>query len=355
MVGRIVCVLGVAAFAAGWGQVARAAEACTYDAGARRVTLLLAPGTSTALMRDGVHIATTSGDCGDATIHNTDLITVVGSDQTDELLLLEAGGAFPRRIHFALDLGTDDYLSMYRGSTDDRITFGQDGIARDGDGTADVVFLGDKPIVRLDSGGGRDRVSGQGGHGTGAPAQYPLNLTVGGGDDMLVGGDGPDHLTVNGYPAATGPVPPRLDGAGGDDYLSFAPTIAGLDVRGGPGSDFLSTGGPVPLSISLDDVADDGNSGSLDNVHSDVEDVTAVAKGGATLKGSAGPNVLTGSSADDTLDGGGGRDTLKGRGGNDTLTAADGGRDRVDGGRGDDGAVVDCGSDSVVKVEHLTC
>jgi Ca2+-binding RTX toxin-like protein len=129
-------------------------------------------------------------------------------------------------------------------------------------------------------------------------------LTGGSGNDSLLGGDGED----------------RLDGARGADLLS-----------GGAAFDHADYGKrPAGLSISLDDIANDGQRGERDNVRSDVEGITT-GKGNDRISGSAADNVIRT---------GDGADTVHGLGGNDVIStgdsAADTGLDRIFGGAGDD-------------------
>jgi Ca2+-binding RTX toxin-like protein len=132
--------------------------------------------------------------------------------------------------------------------------------------------------------------------------------------DSLDGGAGADSLALGGNTTAKG-------GPDGDQFLSDTGTCAAGskdDVHGDDGTDLadfsIVTG---PLSVSLDDVGNDGW-GGLDNFHTDVEDITAGA-GGMVLIGSDGPNVLTGGPGNDLLDGRGGNDQMSGREGIDVV------------------------------------
>lgn len=122
---------------------------------------------------------------------------------------------------------------------------------------------------------------------------------------VVDGGDGADRLDVAGNGS-------QIDGGDGDDTIDADdPTGTGADdIHGGAGHDTVFYNNRrADLSISLDDVADDGSAGEGDDVHSDVEEVYA----------GTGDDTLTGSSGDDSLHGGGGTDTLTGLGGDDTL------------------------------------
>jgi hypothetical protein len=153
---------------------------------------------------------------------------------------------------------------------------------------------------------------------------YPtLTVSAGPGDDLIGGGYGGDSLS----------------GGPGDDALTAGP---GDSVSGGGGFDAVNftAAAQLPLSLSLNDLADDGGTA---NLLSDVEDVSVgwTQTGPVTLVGSAAGNALAGGAGDDAITGAGGRDALDGRAGNDTLDARDGAPDRVTCGPGTDTALVD--------------
>jgi hypothetical protein len=86
---------------------------------------------------------------------------------------------------------------------------------------------------------------------------------------------------------------------------------------------------PLAQTVTLDNVADDGNSrdgpaGARDNVKSDVENL---------IGGWAGGNSLTGSAANNRLTGGNQADSFYGLRGDDVIFANDNWRDNV----------IDCG------------
>jgi Ca2+-binding RTX toxin-like protein len=160
-------------------------------------------------------------------------------------------------------------------------------------------------------------------------------------NDVLRGGPGDEvWLKANGGNDV-------LEGGGGSDRLF--PGTGADQVFGGPGSDEVSyqyNSDVQPVSVTLDDVADDGVPGALANVHSDVEDILG-GDGNDFLVGDADDNRLRGDleslnqNGNDTLVGGGGRDTFEGGRGNDTLRARDGIAETVDCGADTDIAVVD--------------
>jgi hypothetical protein len=172
--------------------------------------------------------------------------------------------------------------------------------------------------------------------------RVPTALAGGSGNDSLSGGPGADSLS----------------GGPGDD--SLFPGSGANTVSGGTGfdsvNDFVNAEPPATaapaVSITLDDVANDGTAGQGANVLSDVEDVSADSSftpdggttftfGSLTLTGNAGQNIVSGSTGNDTITGGAGNDQLFGNGGNDTMNARDGFADRVSCGDGVDTAIVD--------------
>ncbi|HEX8105486.1 MAG TPA: hypothetical protein VF533_22920 [Solirubrobacteraceae bacterium] len=173
------------------------------------------------------------------------------------------------------------------------------------DGVADDGYAGEGDNVRTDV----ENLSGGLGSDT---------LTGNTARNRIEGGDGAD--TVN--------------GGGGDDelygdytYTNFSNTSADT-LNGGPGNDTLmggfgadvhSGGDGIDVAVYVDrsarvvvtinGIAQDGETGEGDNVKLDVEGVV----------GGAGNDALTGSGDDETLIGGGGDDVLSGLGGDDLL------------------------------------
>jgi Ca2+-binding RTX toxin-like protein len=195
----------------------------------------------------------------------------------------------------------------------------------------------------VDGGTGDDVISG----GTG-------NDTLGGGDgnDRLGGSDGSDWLKGgNGNDVLSGNAGnDRLDGGAGGDVL-----------MGGAGSDTADySGRSAGVIVLLDNINNDGQSGELDNVRSDVENVwggsgadrITGSSGANSFKGNGGNDTLFGGDGNDTLDGGAGADQLVGQAGNDRFYARDGVIDIVDGGSGTDSAQVDK-TDKRTSIETL--
>jgi hypothetical protein len=131
----------------------------------------------------------------------------------------------------------------------------------------------------------------------------------------------------------------RLRGGGGDDVLRGGP--GNDDLSGGPGTDAATfADSPVGVTVTIDDLADDGPPGAHDNVQIDVEDVYG-SEFADRLVGSAAANTLDGAGGNDHLTGAGGRDGLFGGTGDDRVFARDGIADFIDCGEGFDTAVVD--------------
>jgi Ca2+-binding RTX toxin-like protein len=111
--------------------------------------------------------------------------------------------------------------------------------------------------------------------------------------------------------------------------------------------------------VTLDDAANDGTPGELDNVKSDIErvsggngndslDASAATNGPKSLSGGLGDDTIVGSpvssllaggDGNDTITGGAGVDLIYGDSGIDSINSRDRGRDRVDCGLGVDNPV----------------
>lgn len=186
------------------------------------------------------------------------------------------------------------------GGTGDDVLFG---------GTANDTLLGDA---------GDDFLIGDAGNDT---------LRGGTGEDTLLGDEGTDSLF----------------GDEGDDSL-----IGGLgadDINGGTGFDAVSyfdKAANEPVTVTLDNQANDGTAGEGDNVRLDIEDIGG-GDGNDTLSAlnSPGGNLISGGAGNDTIDPGIGEDAVQGNDGDDTLNTRDGFADRVSCGNGNDTANVD--------------
>ncbi len=192
------------------------------------------------------------------------------------------------------------------------ISVSVDGAANDGrSGEADNVTA----VERVLSGSGNDVLTGSSAADTLVGNAGNDTLAGGGGNDLLYGGE------ETGSPIAGEDT---LDGGAGSDIF-----------RGGGGRDTVTYAARADaVSVTIDDVANDGAAGELDNVLTENEDVTGGA-GGDTITGSGGANTITGGGGNDTIDGSGGDDVLDGGAGNDTLNGSSG-QDTLSGGEGDD-------------------
>ena len=155
-------------------------------------------------------------------------------------------------------------------------------------------------------------------------------LNGGAGDDILTGAAGADTLNGDaGNDTLTGAAgADTLNGGVGDDTFVEGTAASGGDVfNGGAGTDTVDySGRSAALTVTMDGVAvDDGESGELDDVNVDVED----------LLGGTVADTITGNLLDNNIDGGAGADTIVGGAGDDILDGA-GGTDSVTGGDGDD-------------------
>jgi len=165
-------------------------------------------------------------------------------------------------------------------------------------------------------------------------ASVPEIFDTKGGDDVLIAGPLADEVRAGaGRDSITGgPGADSLDGGPDDDV--FVGLSDGDIVAGGDGADVLDLTGELQgMTISLNDIGDDGPLGSSANV--------------------LGIETVMGTLTDDILLGGDAADTLDGRDGNDRIEARGGGADTVICGPGAaDVAIVD-ESDSVTGCERV--
>ena len=149
--------------------------------------------------------------------------------------------------------------------------------------------------------------------------------------DTLLGTPGPD--TMMGFGGRD-----IIAGGGDDDLFLTSGGDGADDYHGGPGRDTMDYGGRTqPLTVFLDNVADDGEINEHDNVRSNVENVI----GGSArdtlhsldafsrLDGRGGDDLLFGENGPDTLIGGPGVDLLDAGRGNDAVDARDSGVDDI--------------------------
>ncbi|MEI2701345.1 MAG: calcium-binding protein [Baekduia sp.] len=121
----------------------------------------------------------------------------------------------------------------------------------------------------------------------------------------VIGGSGNDTLNCSWYILGAqesvlgGPGDDVVSGGDGNDLLDGGP---GADrISGGAGTDRVTyESRTAPVSLTLDDIANDGEPGEGDSIEADVEE----------LQGGAGNDVLSGNQGADRLDGGPGADTV---------------------------------------------
>jgi hypothetical protein len=148
-------------------------------------------------------------------------------------------------------------------------------------------------------------------------AKATVLADLGPGDDKAVGGG-------QGY---------SLDGGPGADDLHGGPV--NRDLIGGPAPQKVTYAkSPGAVTVTPDDVANDGMAGEHDNVHSDVYDVDGSAfndtiSGFESEDGGAGDDTLTASSRASLLYGGDGNDTIGARNGQADQISCGSGHDTV--------------------------
>ena len=168
-----------------------------------------------------------------------------------------------------------------------------------------------------------------------------ISVALGDEDDRLVASSIGARVLVNGGPGAdtatTGTGDDTFDGEGGRDTFDGGPgddvLQGGVDadtLTGGAGFDLVDYSDRLaaePVTVTLDDQANDGEPGENDAITT-VEDITG-GGGDDRLTGDAFYNVLTGTGGNDTIDPAGGEDVASGESGDDTFLVRDGFADRV--------------------------
>ena len=184
----------------------------------------------------------------------------------------------------------------------------------------------------------------------------PVSANGGGGPDLLEGGSANDDLHGgSGKDKLTGGLgEDSLLGDSGDDQLrGDYPTHPVGDrafvdrdtMNGGIGRDKVRySDRHVPVLISLDGIANDGQRGGeeADNLIS-IEDATG-GTGDDTITGNGAKNTLSGTGGKDLIKGFGNDDNISGGGGDDSVRGGDD-DDEVDGGIGDDTVTGGAGDD----------
>ena len=284
---------------------------------------------------------TVNGGAGEDTFYDTDRTNVIlpvprifngGADNDRFFAGVDSGQ--PNDYHG--DAGTEDKM-YYTWRTDAPVKRSQtitlDDVADDGENSEgdnvhsdiEYAFGSDQADVikgtangdYLVGNGGADTIDGLGG----SDRLFAGDAATNDGDtcdaDVLNGGDDEDFLALGGATIADG-------GAGDDHILTDAHVCPGKSdvASGGTGRDsaeftILDNPSLANLSVSLDDVANDGVGGT-DNYKSDIEDLFG-SNYGMTLIGSAGPNSIRGGDGNDLLDGGLGADSIRGGNGIDTV------------------------------------
>ena len=258
----------------------------------------LSMGSEADIVTGGTGPDTLLGGAGNDTISAGDGDDTVSGADGNDALRGDAGADELQPGDGADDIrGGDGVDSVFFGNGSDVITLDERANDSDGDNVHGDVEL-------VDGGAGNDRLTGN---------DAANALRGGTGDDAIDGGGGPD----------------QIEGGTGAD-----------DLHGGLSFDQVSYPAAGAQRVTLDDAADDGAAGEGDNVHGDVESVSA-GPGNDALTGNAAANTLDGGDGDDSLSGGGGVDTYLGGPGTDTISARDGLPERVDCGPGGGTATVD--------------
>lgn len=278
----------------------------------------------------GVNVDLAAGTAtgGDA---NGDTFTAVNSvfgSQFDDTLQGDAG-----QNGLLGDAGND---VIDGGANDDYLEGGEGGDSLDGsEGVDSINYYSSDEAIQVDLAAGTIT----GGEGTGDSLTSVEYVAGSNYDDTLMGSDGYDRL--DGYYGND-----TIDGRGGDDELEDG---YGDDVvHGGPGDDWLSQesdiegtdadlldggegvdladywGRDAGLSLSVDGVANDGESGEGDNL-------LAIEEFGAGNNA----DIVTGTPVGDRVKSRGGNDQVDAKGGGDNVKAGDG-SDKVNGGGGND-------------------
>ena len=227
---------------------------CSYSAGEKTVRLWLMDSHIVQLYAlDGkimyadlawYHL---KGQCGSATVRNTDRVVVIAEEPGEPGLQLRlALGRFGPGAT-AEDRGVSEIEIRVRGVRDlsllaegqeRRMNLGENGLNFNGDRDADIRGLGSVEQVRVYLGSGDDTVSAAGGRGTGEAWDPPrggyFTVSASDGNDTLLGSRGRDLLY--GYLGQD-----RLEGFRGRDQL-YGDSHDDV-IRGGAGADILD-GGP---------------------------------------------------------------------------------------------------------------
>jgi Ca2+-binding RTX toxin-like protein len=257
--------------------VIRPAESCEYDGVSRALSLSMTPASTATLVVVGGQIwwGSTPEPCGEATVTNTDSISIRGATRTSETLIIDQRGGFfgpgatpesnTPEIEIATNLGdATDRVIIYGTEGSDFMAAGQNGVATSSDGDVDITFSPSAFNLEFHMLGGNDHVDARGTGGAGLIFLGPLVITGGEGDESLLRG-GSANDVIDG-----GPGDDLIDAQAGDDTL-----------RGGPGDDRLTGGGDRDLidgGPGIDTM--NGNDGD-DTFHAQDDEADALISGGA--------------------------------------------------------------------------
>jgi Ca2+-binding RTX toxin-like protein len=378
------CVLACAGLIGFAPDASAVTAACDYDSGTKVVTIGVPPtdnlthtvsrDVAGAILADGVL-------CGAATVTNTDTIVVPNAGSgTQSFAIDETNGPFApgatvegtglSEIEFQVSLGQGtDNLTITGTGQADSITLASATKARlNGDKDPDIT-LGDTESFTVFGQGGNDKIKVNlafggtyvyGGNGNDRlTGGVEVEALYGGlGKDVSIGGDGNDLIdagpgndTLSGGYGNDTILPDSGDdivmGDGGRDTVESDNVADGADViSGGTGTDTADYQSRTSsVTVTLDDVADDGAPGEGDNIASDFENVNT-GSGADTLTGNAADNFLDGRDGLDVINGGDGDDVLSDGNGNDFVFGGNG-DDTLYTGQGDDFASGEGGADTI--------
>jgi Ca2+-binding RTX toxin-like protein len=297
----------------GGDQLDAAAVAFGYLAGGEGDDRLAAGREQTELFGDAGDDTLIGGPAGSRTLYDMD-----GAADGKDVI---AGGAGFDVVEYdnrtvALRLTADGIADDGEPGEGDNIAPAVEGIQ--GGGADDVIAGSNAVDAALSGYGGADRLSG------------------GAGDDVLFGGDGDDTLAGN----AGDDTAATTDDAGLS--IGGGPVDAGADsFAGGPGFDTTDYSSRLaPVSITLDGLANDGESLEGDNAGADVEGLIG-GHGADVLTGTAATQRIVGGSGGDRIDPGAGADEVRAGDGDDVVTAQDGNAEPIACGLGADSVTAD--------------
>jgi Ca2+-binding RTX toxin-like protein len=241
-------------------------------------------------------VAAPAAQAADATLTGTTLTYIAADNETNDVTVTVAGGAYT--IHDSGATITTSAPCTGSGINEVTCTGTVSTLTVDVRDLDDEVVLGAGTIGATVSGGAGNDV-----------------LTGGAGIDTINGGADADHIDG-------GDGNDTINGDAGDDALTGG---AGNDVfNGGTGTDLADYSlRTIAVTVTIDTIATDGGPGETDYVKTDVENVTG-GSGNDALIGFTTANLLTGGPGHDTLDGDAGNDTLDGGAGSDVLAGAAG-------------------------------